>query len=566
MRRTRTGVVAVLVSAMLALAGCAAMPTSGPVSVGVAGDTEQESVEPLGDPPPEDGSPEDIVRGFLGASAAGFSRSSSTENDDFRNAREYLSGEARTSWTPRERVVVYPTASSPQLRLDGSQVQVTVKVAARIDADGRYDQAGPSAEETLTFGMVQDSDGQWRISALDDGVVLSEPNFEAIYRSSTLYFLSQDGTFLVPETRWFPLRNLATSIVRALMAGPSPWLRDAVRTAIPEGATLQPDAVSVDADGLATVSLAAGGLPTEPDDRSLMQAQLEASLRTARVRTVEVSSDGVAMEPDEITLDRGQDPGGALEAIQGGETLVQLTHGEFVPVEGVDSLDGLDLRSPARQPGGELRVALSGSARLVTLPTEAGSSRTLFTSQVALLPPSVDRLGWVWTAPADGDELIAVDDSGDTVRLDADWLADREIRSLRVARDASRIAVVSDGSDGVRVDVASVVRDDSGSPQSLGAAQRVGATLSDASRVVWVDESSLGVLGLSGSVTSEVYHLVPLAGAAEARGAIADPVDIAGGKGDSVVYLSNTEDQIYSRSGPSWVAVADDVRYPSFAG
>jgi hypothetical protein len=558
--------IALLLVLLLALAGCAAMPTSGPVGVGVDGDTEQESVEPLGDPPPEDGSPEDIVRGFLGASAAGFSRGSGTESDDFRNAREYLSGETRRTWTPRERVVVYPTASSPQLRLDGSQVQVTVKVAARIDADGRYAQAGPSAEETLTFGMVQDSDGQWRISALDDGVVLSEPNFEAIYRSSTLYFLSQDETFLVPETRWFPLRNLATSIVRALIAGPSPWLRDAVRTAIPEGASLQPDAVSVDADGLAAISLAAGGLPAEPHDRSLMQAQLEASLRLARVRTVEVSADGVAMDPDEVTLDRGQDPGGALEAVQGADTLVQLTHGEFVPVDGVDSLAGLDLRSPARQPGGTLRVGLSGSAKLVTLPQEGEKSRTLFSGGAPLVAPSVDRLGWVWTAVADGDELIAVDDSGDSVRIDADWLADREIRSVRVARDASRIAVISDGADGVRIDVTAVVRDDSGTPQSVGPAQRVGATLVDASRVVWVDESSLGVLGLSGSVTTEVYHLVPLAGASEARGAISDPVDIAGGKGDSVVYLSNAEDQIYSRSGPSWVAVAQDVRYPSFAG
>lgn len=558
--------ISLLLVLLLALAGCAAMPTSGPVGTGVVGDTEQESVEPLGDPPPQDGTPEDIVRGFLGASAAGFSRSSGGENDDFRNAREYLSGETRRSWTPRERVVVYPTASSPQLRLDGTQVQVTVKVAARIDADGRYAQAGPSAEETLVFGMVQDSDGQWRISALDDGVVLSEPNFEAIYRSSTLYFLSQDGTFLVPETRWFPLRNLATSIVRALLAGPSPWLRDAVRTAIPEGASLQPDAVSVDADGVATVSLAAGGLPTEPGDRSLMQAQLEASLKVARVRTVEVSADGVAMDPDAITLDRGQDPGGALEAVQGGDTLVQLSHGEFVPVEGVDSLAGLDLRSPARQPGGNLRVGLSGANKLITLPAGDQDPRTLLSSGAALVAPSVDRVGWVWTAEEGGDELIAVDSGGDDVRIEADWLVDREIRSLRMARDASRLAVVSDGPDGVRIDVVAVVRDDSGTPQSVGPAQRVGATLLDASRVVWVDESSLGVLGISGSVTTEVYHLVPLAGASEARGAIADPVDIAGGKGDSVVYLSNDDDQIYSRSGPSWVAVADDVRYPSFAG
>jgi len=138
--------------------------------------------------------------------------------------------------------------------------------------------------------------------------------------------------------------------------------------------------------------------------------------------------------------------------------------------------------------------------------------------------------------------------------------------SLQLARDATRVAVVSSGSDGVRVDVASVVRDDSGTPQVLGEAWRTGVTLTDATRVVWVDESTLGVLGRSGSTTTAVYHLVPLSGEVQTRPALADAVDIAGGKGDSALYLATAEGELFARAGSSWASVGTDVRDPSFAG
>lgn len=564
----RAGVAALLTLVLGLLGACVSMPTSGPVSEGVEGVSDQGAVEPLGDPPPQDGTPEDIVRGFLGTSAAGFSRDSASaeSSDDFRKAREYLSGETRRSWNPRERVVVYSTASSPDIRLRGeSQVQVNVRVAARIDADGRYAQAGPDAQETLVFDLVQDSEGQWRISGLEDGVVLSEPNFEAIYRSATLYFLSQDTTFLVPETRWFPLRNLPTSIVRALLAGPSDWLRDAARTAIPEGAVLQPDAVSVDEEGVATVSLATGGLPTDPGDRELMQAQLEASLRNARVRTVEVSAGGVPLGAEAAELERGQDWGGSLEAIRG-DTLVQLNQGELVPVAGVAPLSGLGARDPASDGSGTLRVMLSGANRLVTVPTTGAGSESLLTAP-GLVAPSVDRLGWVWTASSATDgALLAVDASGTRVDIEADWLQGREIQGVRVARDATRVAVLSTDPEGLHIDVASIVRDDSGTPQGIGPSWRTGVTLLEATRVVWVDESTLGVLGSSGSSAAVAYHLVPLSGPVQALSARPETVDIAGGKGDAALYLATSDGELYSRLGPSWTLVAGDVRAPSFAG
>ena len=84
------------------------------------------------------------------------------------------------------------------------------------------------------------------------------------------------------------------------------------------------------------------------------------------------------------------------------------------------------------------------------------------------------------------------------------------MRAVRVARDGVRIAVVSAGADGVQVDVAAITRDESGAPQQLGSPVRAGASLVDASSVVWSEESTLAVVGRS--VGNAAVHLVPVAG------------------------------------------------------
>lgn len=284
---------------LLVLAGCAAIPVDGEVQVGVEGVSEQSAVMPLGERPEIDASPDAIVQGFLLASAAGFNGEETTDvNNDFTVAREYLAPEVRATWKPREKVVVYPTSSIPELtRLSEAQVQVRLSVAARVDARGQYAEAAASAQESLVFDLVRDSAGQWRISDLEDGVVLSQPIFDAVYRSAAIYFLSADATYLVPETRWFPVRNLATSVVQALLAGPSEWLRDAVVTAVPSGVHLTPDAVRVLADGTAEVGLSGAAL-ADTASRLLLLAQLEATLHVPGVSTVEATAGGVPLQSD----------------------------------------------------------------------------------------------------------------------------------------------------------------------------------------------------------------------------------------------------------------------------
>jgi hypothetical protein len=555
-RRNRLRAVVTSALTALALAGCVAIPTSGPVQEGRSEVVEPSGIVALAEGPRPGAKPVELVESFLINAPLDFQK-------QFAVGRLYLAGEASDTWKPLAGVVV---AGSPDITAVGSAtVQVDVPVVARVDADGRYSEAAAGARESLTFELVQDDEGQWRISSAPDGLIVSELDFESLFRETSLYFLSPDSQYLVPEVRWLPAWQQATSAVRALLAGPSPWLRDAVRTAVPDGVQLKPQSVPVDDSGVATVGLDAARTSAVLDaDRPLLLAQVEATLRQVpEVGKVQLQVGGVPLEADEgaATLQRAATPGGDVELLQAGR-LVQLSGNDVVPVPGVAALTGLDPHSPARNDDGSVRVMLSGSGTLMTVPTAQAPAQTLLTGP-GLAAPSVDRFGWAWTGDSAG-ELLAGKAGEAPVRLVPEWLDGRTVTAVRVSRDGARVAVVSRGADGVAVDVVGAVRDASGTPLPGGEPMRVGVPLADATAVVWLDESTLGVLGTSAGTTA--LHLVPLAGRTTALPEVGDLVGVAGGK---VPYVSTADGQLFRLVGQqSWVRVPDveGVADPSYPG
>ena len=540
---------ALLAVAVLLLAACTSIPTSGPVVRSDIVVSDEGPAAPLPEGPQQGAGPTDIVQSFLIAGANGFS-------DEFVTAREYLAGEARQAWQPLAGVVVagaltYTTTSE-------TQVTVDVPVLARVDGDGRYTEAPPDARESVTYDLVRNSDGEWRISGVPDGLVLPKVVFDARFRSAAIYFLSADETFLVPETRWLPEDKLATHVMKALLAGPSPWLRDAVTTAIPDGTQLKPEAVVIAPDGTAEVGL-------EPQAavlaaaRKLFLAQITASLMPLPgVGSVQVTTGDVILEGP-ATLEQGSGPEVPLEMLQA-DQLVALQGAQVERVDGVRSLEGLGVRFPARDESGAVRVGISHGSALVTLPQNGKDSATLLTGD-DLVAPSVDRFGWAWTATT-ADGLLGVREGSDPVVVKADFLQGREVRSVRVARDGARIAVISSGADGVAIDVGAVVRDAKGAPQQIGEVIRAGAALTDATSLVWSDESTLAVIGRSGAGVT--VHKVPVSGPTIALPEVADVESVASAR---VLYVSTTTGEL-RRFVTSWVTVpgVQDVLDPNYPG
>ncbi|KSW13742.1 LpqB family beta-propeller domain-containing protein [Cellulomonas sp. B6] len=524
------------------LVGCAAIPTSGPVTEGDGVVSEQAGVVVLAQGPQADADPVAIVEGFLLASDA-------EVTGDFGVTRQFLAADERTEWDPGAATVV---AARTKVEQTGeAQVTVSVDVSARLDADGRYAEAPADARETLRYELVQDARGDWRIAHAPDGVVVSARRFEQQFRATSLYFLSPDERMLVPEVRWFRDRNVPTAVVRALLAGPSPWLRDAVTTAVPAGTELKPEAVTLEQGGVAELTLEPAQA-VQDADRGLLLAQLEASLRALGITTVHVQAgaSGAPLEGRAAEL-ATPDPG-ELEMLVDGRTLV-LVDGAPAPVEGVGPVLGTAPQAIARSGDGSVRVALADASTLVTVPTGGAEQRTLLTG-AGLAAPSVDRFGRVWTARASTPgRLDAVRLDGTVTEVAAEWLLGRTVRAVRVSRDASRVAIVSDGTDGTTLDVAGVVRDDDGAPVALGPALRVGAPLTPTGPVVWVDDVTLAVL--SDGDAGAAPYLVTVAGRSTALPAVADAVALAADRGERTLYVVTADGELLRHQGGTWVAV-----------
>src|SRR5699024_5271558 len=126
------------------------------------------------------------------------------------------------------------------------------------------------------------------------------------YRQIPLYFLTADGSMLVPDTRWYPHRNAPTAALRGLLAGPVDWLDGAVFSAIPANTSLTFGGVTVSA-GTAQVDLTAEG-EIEGSARTLIRSQIEQTLLDMpQVQRVEIAVDGAdwgtPVEDIEVTND-----------------------------------------------------------------------------------------------------------------------------------------------------------------------------------------------------------------------------------------------------------------------
>ncbi|MCL2422649.1 MAG: LpqB family beta-propeller domain-containing protein, partial [Micrococcales bacterium] len=428
-----------VVLAVGVLAGCA-IPSSGPVH---AVDTQVDEVTgavTVAQGPHPGARPSAIVEGFLVAGAAGLT-------GDFAVAREFLDGPGARSWEPLAQAVVTSATTLEQTADD--QVVATVTVVGEVDADGRFSQR--SAEpRTVTFDLVKVA-GQWRITDPPPGLMVTEQVFEQQYRRTPVYFLTPDRTQVVPDVRFLPAYDLATSVVEALLAGPSPWLRGAVVSAVPQGVHLA-EQVRIGDGGVAQVLLEPAAVVRTAPGRDLMIEQITRSLDIPHIRSVQVrAGSGGPLDPPDEPL-RVREPREPMMVVD--DELVTFRH-DVAHVDGVGSLAGLH----AVAFNHDTVVALSGTDHLVVLPPGGSAPRTLLTAP-SLARPSVDRHGWAWTAPgAVGAGIHAVSADGTQVELVAPWLADRTVHALRVSPEGTRLAVVSTGPDGLVVEVCGIVRD-----------------------------------------------------------------------------------------------------------
>jgi len=547
--------------AVLAVSGCAALPTSGPVHSANPQIPVGYSVDVLAEGPVEDASAQEIVEGFLRAAAYGFS-------DDFAVARLYLADGIDEVWDPGAQVRVYSAAKNPGLAIgtDGG-LSVTIDQVAYVDREGRYTETTDSPS-TSSFTLVRDGRDQWRIAALQDGLLISDLNFKQTFSASPLWFLAADYSSLVPDVRWYPLEGRATALVEGLLGGPSGWLQSAVTTAFPTATRLAGGGVRV-ADGLAVVDLSGHALNAEEDQRALMLAQLETTLSSiADVTGVGITVNGAAFAAG--------DPGQDLVLPQSVSSPVMLADGalvrwngrELAVVAGAEDLTALEPSHPAVPFEGVSAptVMLSGANRLVTVPTSERPSVVLVEAP-DLVPPSIDRYGWIWTASAqNAGTLVVVTGDGVVGTVSAPWLAGRRVEHVRVSADGARVVVVSRTDAATRIELAAVVRDRSGMPTMTGEPLQIGESLTMVADVSWVDQSTLAVLGSQLADAANQVRLLQIGGPTTTLQLVEDAVSLTSNRNARSIVVATSDGRLYVRNGIGWREVAQSIANPAYSG
>jgi Lipoprotein LpqB beta-propeller domain/Sporulation and spore germination len=566
----RVATVAVAVAALVA--GCAAIPTSGPVIEGGVDVAEAGEIGLIPVGPALDANADQIVEGFLGAAGAG-----PTSATPFSVAQEYLTAEASAEWEPYARVLVL--SGDPELTLDpvaegatNATVRASATVVATVDDRGVYaEQPSPSPVE-VTFDLVRGVDGQWRIVGLEDGLMLSAAVFTRAYHVTRLYFPTPDHTYWVPDVRWFPRMTWRTNAVREILAGPPEWLAGSADTVVPEGTALAIDAVTVAEDGTVEVSLTSQISEASSEDRALVVAQLEATLAdgVGQGRSVVLSDRAVPLavhETVEPTRPRVDGPalawaGGQLHRVDG-RRLVAL---DLVPALGGLSPTALAVGFDDDGPV----VVRDGDDRIVRVTGDDAPAVLLQGS--TLIAPSVDRFGAVWSGVAGG-ALQAVVPSGDTYPIAADWLRGRTVRSVRVSPEGARIAVVSAGAGGTQVHVAGILRDAQDVPTGLSAPVTVAASVPEVSLAVWQDEAVLALLGQDDDGEQDVI-LAGVGGLGGGGGGlprsapgVVGPTWLSGGVGGpGLLALDGDGTLLLRQSSTLWAVVSEDVGLVAYPG
>lgn len=262
----------------LLLAGCAQIPSSGPVEE-VPVTAEPPGIDIAPQPPQGGATPNRILEGFLLAMA--------DPESDYEVAREYLTAEASEAWTPAESTTIY---SGTVLETEDT-FSVAGQQVGTLDADGRFTAGGGALQHD--FGLVED-DGQWRIGNPPEGVLINRYLFERFYTPLTIYFMGLNGSHVIPDLRTWP-ESLVTPerIVQAQLDGPTRSLIGVVSNAIPQTAALGPDGATIDADGVVTVDFVGLRNTLGEEGRNRMGAQLLWSLTSIpRVTGLRITNEG----------------------------------------------------------------------------------------------------------------------------------------------------------------------------------------------------------------------------------------------------------------------------------
>ncbi|HEX4019383.1 MAG TPA: LpqB family beta-propeller domain-containing protein [Frankiaceae bacterium] len=534
--RTLAGGLALVVLGFLLAGGCGLRTPSGirvdQRSVDTAADDPDIRKLPPG--PAPGASAEDIVRGFLEASAA---------DSDHTFAEPFLA--PGVVWADRNAATVYQpeTLSALKESLSGSTSRVTFNAQSVgvLTSAGAFLPAARALSESYELRRV---DGEWRLARVPPGVLLTPRDLARVYRPVRTYGFNPSGSLLVAEPGFVASdrAGLAGAALHALL---TQWNVEAdpkisASRTLATGLTALGSVVV--SNGQATVDLGREAFTVPASRRPLLVSQIAASLGsvpgvfTVRVLVEERPYAGGPV-PAAIPSDLLPVSDGPVLALAAGGSLEELTSSaprtikwvakdnspQGLLTDPVASPDGSALAALRNGPAGlelviaDLRKASSGSLtatlrRAITLPVLSGGREMrpqwLDADRILLavggLPPRLEMID-ATTGTISGVSAPGLPALG-------------PLTSLTVSRDGTRAIAIS-GVPGARQAYVGRILTPTSTPVRAEGAAAVGWTavptaMADVVAVTWSDDLELTLLGrptaapvTSAAVRAEVVDL-----------------------------------------------------------
>ena len=563
MRIARYLTLLIVVLATTIVAGCASIPQSSQV-----GESDPQAdisrdiaytFNPAG--PATDATPTSIINGFILA-ATGI-------QGDFSTAREFLTDSAAAQWDPYAQTTIY-TGRPIVDASGGDQYTVELATVGSLDEAGVLELDDDGATQDSNFRLVQ-SDGQWRIDELPDGISLDAAQFRALFNTQTLYFYDPTYAYAVPDVRWMlNTPDQPSTIVNALLDGPADYLEGAVVTAFPAATELYRDTVPV-SNSIAQVDFTD---ETLRDTSQLGQYRMYQQLELTLQRYPGISE--VTMTRERSILDFDNPPDGFVPAdttVTTGNTqvgidpetdqLVSYEANSTGTLPGFPNVANLEPLDPTINRERDTATFLNADRDTLYVANSTTQAFEIATG-TDLIAPTMDVHDWVFTV-TDGNTIIATNTNRNEQVLEImhPWAGrSDDITALRISPEGTRAAIVVRPEEGpAQLYIAGVIRDDDSQPQALGNAFRL-QTDEPPNQVAWYSTAEI----LAGRVSERErveLELIGFSGPSISFKPMLGMVNFSTGAGN--VY-AETEDNVYLRVGNNWRAQPDAPTQLSYPG
>jgi hypothetical protein len=551
-----------LLALALMLSGCAGIPNSSDVFYGeeISADSSAQFVRVIARPPSVGMSPEEIVRGFLDASA--------DPSDNFGIARQYLDLESAENWNPLTVTEIY---ESSMIEVTGSVPTLTLSAGklGTISDLGRYQSSDPGALASKSFEIEQDASGEWRITKLSDGILLSSGDVDRSFRSFPIYFFNTELTSLITDNVLVPVSNAgaATSLVRSLLDGPSAYLTPVATSAFPIGTTLTYGSVPI-TNGVAQVDLSNEILGADEATRRALSAQLVWTLSVLpNVSAVQISVSGQPLALSNI---------GALQTIQDWQSLSTSLDPQLINlnvmrnekiISVVDGLDNLKYIAPAPLIFAvpsliDTQIATVTADRKSLQVTNSSESQFQVIGQGdQISKPTWDRDGNVYFSDAgQGVRVVLSDGRLRPVAVDVSTLGTNDqVKQVAIASDGVRVAVVlSDGIQDV-VAVGAIFKTDS-ETRIIGL-HRIERSITSVRDIAWSSPTSVTVVGSDESKSELLFDVSLLDGKTRLSSSPvgAQQIFVDGAGNIFVSAVDGTNQIVFQQNFGSWTQVTSGI-------